>query len=423
MNLERLLVRLRQIFLTFGSALAVVGALVMGLSLLVDKHPANLAEVRAEASDCSRGPDCNPVRFAVGRTSQPLELNSPTATREQPPRLPQNTAPSPAEQDTISLVDPLDREISTISDTLTIAEPNHLTSTTGISPSAVLTSTSLGLSPDLVAETSYTSAVQVHSRQETIDSDNGAEAATLSSAKKAITGPGSDSQCPASSSANFDLLPIAGPTTDHPDHLHGDFNLAQRGYAVVPESLELVSFDGAADPDAPQLSGLFQPNRTPAIRSVYRVNDWLWDAGRCDGRIHGCPGSLIDDWEVTLVGLAATPGEAITIPERNAQIFSGGYKVLVLYAGERQITLGYTRRDTVAAGYVVHILGVCVDPNLLALYRTQNDAGGWRSTGRLPALRNDQILGTALGGEIKVSIRDNGSFMDPRSSKDWWRGQ
>ena len=34
MNLERILVRLRQIFLTFGSALAVVGALVMGLSFL-----------------------------------------------------------------------------------------------------------------------------------------------------------------------------------------------------------------------------------------------------------------------------------------------------------------------------------------------------------------------------------------------------
>jgi len=39
----------------------------------------------------------------------------------------------------------------------------------------------------------------------------------------------------------------------------------------------------------------------------------------------------------------------------------------------------------------------------------------------LPALRNNQALGQALGFEIKVAIRDAGSFMDPRSQKDWWR--
>ncbi len=425
MNLERVLVRLRQIFLIFGSALAVIGALLMGLSFLVDENPPDLAQVRAEASDCTQGPDCNLVRYAVDRTPQAIQTATPAATIATLSH-PLASSPSPStptRQNTTPEIDQLDVEISVVSDSLTIVAPNHLTSTTGLSTSTVLTSTSLELSPDLVADDSYTSTVQVHSRQETLNRDNGAGAAELPSADKAITGPGADSQCLASSSASFDLLSIAGPATDHPDHLHGDFNLARRGYAVVPESLELVSFDGATDPDAPQLSGLFQPNRTPAIRSVYRVNEWLWDAGRCDGRIHGCPGSLIDDWEVTMVGLATKPGEAIRIPERSAQIFNGGYKALVLFADERQITLGYTRRDTVAAGYVVHILGVCVDPNLLALYRAQNDADGWRSSGQLPALRNDQILGTALGSEIKVSIRDNGSFMDPRSSKDWWWGQ
>ena len=39
---------------------------------------------------------------------------------------------------------------------------------------------------------------------------------------------------------------------------------------------------------------------------------------------------------------------------------------------------------------------------------------------QLPALRAEQAFGRARGDEIMVSIRDTGSFMDPRSRKDWW---
>ena len=73
-------------------------------------------------------------------------------------------------------------------------------------------------------------------------------------------------------------------------------------------------------------------------------------------------------------------------------------------------------------GYVVHLEDVCVDPNLLALYRAQTDSDGYHHTGHLPALLNNQALGTALNTEVKVVIRDKGSFMDPRSRKDWWPG-
>ena len=125
---------------------------------------------------------------------------------------------------------------------------------------------------------------------------------------------------------------------------------------------------------------------------------------------------------MTLVGLATRPGEALSIPERAANIYPGGYIALVLYAADSQITLGYTRRDTVSDGYAVHVQGLCVDPNLVALYRAQNDANGRRASGLLPALRVDQVIGLALGDEIKVAIRDKGTFMDPRSGKDWWRG-
>jgi len=86
------------------------------------------------------------------------------------------------------------------------------------------------------------------------------------------------------------------------------------------------------------------------------------------------------------------------------------------------MTLGYTRDDTVATGYVVHLENVCVDPNLLALYRAQNDAAGFRATGFLPALRANEKLGTAFGDEMQVAVRDRGAFLDPRSRKDWWQG-
>jgi hypothetical protein len=91
---------------------------------------------------------------------------------------------------------------------------------------------------------------------------------------------------------------------------------------------------------------------------------------------------------------------------------------LVLYAESNRITLGYTREDSVANGYAVHLENVCVDPNLLALYQSSN------ATGRafLPALREDEVLGTAGSGQVLVAVRDRGVFFDPRSRLDWWQG-
>ena len=225
------------------------------------------------------------------------------------------------------------------------------------------------------------------------------------------------SDCPTVSSATFDLIPIDGPAADHPDYLHGDLNLALRGYSAISDTLGLVDYAGSSDPNAPQLAGLFEPHRVPVIKAVYQVNQWIWGCG-----VHGCRGPAITDPNVTLAGFVTTPGEAVYIPERGPEIYGGGYKVMVLYAEEKRITLGYTRQDTVANGYAVHLEGVCVDPNLLALYQAQRDVDGWHVTGFLPGLANNQALGTAFGAEIKVAIRDRGTFMDPRSRKDWWQG-
>ncbi|MDM8520573.1 hypothetical protein QUF64_11030 [Anaerolineales bacterium HSG6] len=224
--------------------------------------------------------------------------------------------------------------------------------------------------------------------------------------------------CPTSSPHQFELIPVESSAMDHPDRYHADLNLALRGYVRVEAPLEQVHYNGATAPDPPQLSGLFEPNRHPAIVATYQINHWDWG---CGSNEHGCPGGPIQDWGATLIGVATTSGEAIYIPKRWADIYQGRFKALVLYASERQVTLGYTRQDGVTLGYVAHIQNICVDPNLLTAYRTQNNEHGWRNGGLLPALTNNQPLGTALHGELQVAIRDNGSFLDPRSSKDWWQ--
>lgn len=224
--------------------------------------------------------------------------------------------------------------------------------------------------------------------------------------------------CPVSSEASFDLIPIAQAAVDQrPDFLHGDLNLAQRGYSLTTAELALQDYDGGSDVNAPQLAGLFEPNDFSGIAQVYRANHWDWACGE-----HGCRGNVITDWPVTLVGLNALPGQPIHSPLRTPEIFGGGYKAMVLYAEEQRITLGYTRDDTVASGYAVHIENVCVDPNLLALYLAQQDGAGLRATGLLPALRDGEALGIALENEIQVTVRDRGAFLDPRSRKDWWQG-
>jgi hypothetical protein len=229
----------------------------------------------------------------------------------------------------------------------------------------------------------------------------------------------SSAGCPTTSHASFELLPRDGPANDRPDRLHGDLNLSLRGYSPTDAPATLVEYTGGPDADGPQFMGMFQPPRAATIQTVYRVNLWHFEPERCPGAMYGCAGAPDTGWPVSLIGLATTPGEPIAIPSRRAEIGSG-YQALVLYADTTRITLSYTRQDTISFGYTVYLENVCVDPNLLALYRAQNDADGWRSSTMLPALRNGQILGSALGNEIGVAIRDRASFMDPRTRGDWW---
>ncbi len=211
----------------------------------------------------------------------------------------------------------------------------------------------------------------------------------------------------------FDLIPVFGPPADRPATSHPDLNLAIRSYISTTGELGLININGDTDSNAPQLIGLFQPQRLPTFTVLYQVYDWDWSCGS-----DGCRGNPLVLPEVSLLSVATTPGETLTIPSRVPDIYAGGYKALVLYADSSQITLGYTREDTAAIGYVVHLGAILVEPTLLTLYN-ESDAAG---RGQLPALRNNEPFATAPGTSINIAIRDTGSFMDPRSRKDWWVG-
>jgi hypothetical protein len=340
-----------------------------------------------------------------------------------PPVFPSNPLTAPADGSTIATFTPIfdwadasDPEGSAISYTLIITTSASPTTTT-----SVIITNSIYTPVFALPNSGYTWTVQAQDEAGNMSSEVAPYSFIIAVAANSelylpiILKPETP-VCPTGSSATFNVIPFEGPRADHPDYLHGDLNLNLRGYTLTTATLGLVDYSGGSDSGAPQLAGIFEPNRFPGISAVYRVNDWNWACG-----LHGCPGPPLTNFPVTLAGLVITPGEPIFIPERSANIWND-YKAMVLYAEEQRITFGYTRRDTVANGYAVHLENICVDPNLLALYRAQTDTGGWHVTGHLPALRNNQALGTALSGEIKVVIRDKGAFMDPRSRKDWWRG-
>ncbi|RMF04325.1 MAG: hypothetical protein D6768_03555, partial [Chloroflexi bacterium] len=180
---------------------------------------------------------------------------------------------------------------------------------------------------------------------------------SISLSRSAIAG------CPATSTISYSTIPMLGTDTSRPDFQHGDLNFALRGYSPTNSSLWLINYNGATDPNAPRLAGLFEPNQFSGITSVYRANHWDWGCSAT-----GCRGGVITDWPVTVMGVASQPGQPVYIPERAPEIYPGAYKAVVLYAEEQRLTLGYTREDSVAFGYSVHLENICVDPNLLALY-------------------------------------------------------
>ncbi len=161
------------------------------------------------------------------------------------------------------------------------------------------------------------------------------------------------------------------------------------------------------------LSHVVPGSSVASFVSVYQVNDWDWTGCDCPVPRSSSP------YPVTMLGLRTTPGQQLFVPSRNLLVNDqGGFVAMVLYADGRQLAFTY-QQDDEYEGYLVHLENLCVDPNLVALYR-QLDAGG---RALLPGVQNDSVVGTASGREVDVVVRDSGSFLDPRSWQDWWQDQ
>jgi hypothetical protein len=211
---------------------------------------------------------------------------------------------------------------------------------------------------------------------------------------------------------------------------HADKNIALRGYKRnTSASLRFVNY-GSDDPTTPpQLATLFNPARVPAFTNGYQIYNWNWAPSPNPGTRSS---QVNTTWPVTVLGLATTPGEALRVPASGYNNIGGGFSVIVLYADEDTIAINFTREDSAATGYTVHIDNVCTDSNLLKLYNQLDAPGGPRyvyysstpslaEVYNLPNLPAGQVFGVARSSEIRVAIVDSGSWMDPRSCDEWWQ--
>jgi predicted small lipoprotein YifL len=197
------------------------------------------------------------------------------------------------------------------------------------------------------------------------------------------------------------------PETSNPAK-HGDINLLLRTWQPCGAKKGLVDVGGPTDSRAPKLYTLFADDRMPVFSAVFQVQSWDWGCA--------CPGAFMTDPEVTMAGFAMAPGEVVQLP-RSGYDIGGGYQALVLYAADDTITLKYTRDDNVVSGYTIHFARLCVEPSLRKLYDQCHAQGRTQ----LPQLRGDEPLGRARTSELLVTIRDTGSWMDPRVKKDWYQ--
>ena len=218
--------------------------------------------------------------------------------------------------------------------------------------------------------------------------------------------------CAAIPGVSYGTLSREGGATDRPPPEHADLNIYMRNWQPTGGTLGIIDVPLSAndDPRAPQLYRMFTDDRTPMFTQNNQVYDWNWGSNS--------RGGALTDFGSTLTGFQTTPGEVLEVPGGGYDI-GGGNEVLVLYAADDTITLKYTREDNVVRGYTLHVVGICVEPSLRALYDDMHRSG----RGNLPALRGNQPFGRARGDQVLVAIRDTGRFMDPRIRKDWWIGR
>jgi hypothetical protein len=314
----------------------------------------------------------------------------PTNTPLPPPLPPSPThTPTPASVDTS-----LNAQLATIS---AIATEIASQQSNG-APAVIITPTpNPNAVPTAVAIGAPASSSAEGSSNETVSSTDGASTTGENSQVEAAQA----FEPPQTSSNKYSLIPIDGERDQRPGEEHGDLNLKLRGWEAINVDQSLVELEGSGiDPDAPTFKNILEPN----IIATYTVHNWDWGCN--------CPGELLTNEGIVLIGIKTTPGEPIFIPKKDQDIFGGNYYAMVLYASEDSLTFVYSRSPNVVKGYTVHYQGLHVDPNLLKLY-------GESKGNELPGLTLDTPVGVA-SDELIVAIRDNGKFLDARSLRDWW---
>lgn len=232
--------------------------------------------------------------------------------------------------------------------------------------------------------------------------------------------------CAASSSNVYISGTVDQHDTDNPVRPatnHADKNIELRGYVANTDpnlKRELVDY-GSGDPtQPPQFATLFNPSQVPPFAEFFRVHQWQWD----DSPNPGTRAEPINDYATTAVSFSLLPGKTLHTPVSGYDI-GGGQEAIILFADADTITLHYTREDSSAVGYTIHIDHICTDPNLLSLYNTLDAPDGPRyqypnANYNLPTLAAGQTFGTTRIQDMVVAIADTGAFQDPRSCYEWW---
>lgn len=224
------------------------------------------------------------------------------------------------------------------------------------------------------------------------------------------------SACPTTSGNSYISL---GVSVSDPDRLttglsnNPDVNLYLRGFGENGEEKKLISRNGnnygLDEKKPPQLSTLFG-GQVPTIIKTYDVYEWDFQ-----NNVSLKPQRASPNFPVHMVGLSANPGQQLVGLQAGRDIGNGNV-FMVLYATQEYILFTHARANNLFDGYLYYFIGICVDPNLLSAYQS-DDAGGRR---QLPVIASGQVFGTASNEDVKASIRDTMSFVDPRAREDWW---
>ena len=214
---------------------------------------------------------------------------------------------------------------------------------------------------------------------------------------------------------------------------HADKNLGLRGLVDVTDNDQgyyyykgLINY-GQDDNRTPQLPYLFNPARGASGMRFLRTRDWNWQPSPQMGSQGGVIARVL--YPITGLSLPASVNERVYAPRTLVDNpIAPGYHMMVIYADESSIALKYSIEDSSATGYTLHIRGVRVDANLLALYRSLDGGNRYVFSGRgtqnynLPYISAGQPIGFAIGTSIQVALADTGMFLDPRSCNEFWLG-